>query len=89
MRVRSSSGFNRVIGDAWSAADGIGDRPDGDAAQIAQACLEMVPPRTIVRQFRSTDAGPPPVSTGQLGMIMDGSSLCLRTCLCPTRIIIA
>ena len=27
-----------------------------------------------------------PISTGQPGMIMEGSSLCLRTCLCPTTI---
>jgi hypothetical protein len=28
----------------------------------------------------------PPVSTGQSGMTMEGSSLCLRTCSCPTTI---
>ena len=50
MRVRSSSRFNRVICDAWSAGDGIGVRP-GDAAARDRA----VPPRTTVRQFRSID----------------------------------
>lgn len=28
----------------------------------------------------------PPVSTGQPGMTMEGPSLCLGTCLCPTKI---
>ena len=28
----------------------------------------------------------PPISTGQSGMTMEGSSLCLRTCSCPTTI---
>ena len=50
MRVRSSSRFNRVICDAWSAADGIGDRPGGAAARD-----RAVPQRTTVRQFRNID----------------------------------
>jgi len=50
MRVRSSSRFNRVICDAWSAGDGIGDRP-GDVAARDRA----IPPRTTVRQFRNID----------------------------------
>ena len=49
-RVRSSSRFNRVICDAWSAGDGIGDRP-GDAAARDRAA----PPRTTVRQLRNID----------------------------------
>ena len=50
MRVRSSSRFNRVICDAWSAGDGIGDKPDG-----VPTLDRAVPPRTTVRQFRSID----------------------------------
>ena len=40
----------RVICDAWSAGDGISDRP-GDAAARNRA----VPPRTTPRQFRNID----------------------------------
>ncbi len=34
---------------------------------------------------RPEASGLPPISTGQSGMIMEGPSLCLGTCLCPTR----
>ena len=54
MRVRSSSRFNRVICDAWSAGEGIGDTP-GDAITRDRA----VPPRTTVRQFRNIDGEMP------------------------------
>ena len=50
MRVRSSSRFNRVISDAWSAGDGSGNNPGDDAGRDL-----VVPPRTAPRQFRSID----------------------------------
>jgi hypothetical protein len=49
IRVRSSSRFNRVISDAWSAGDGSGET-------IGVVDLELlVPPRTRARQFRNID----------------------------------
>lgn len=53
MRVRSSSRFNRVISDAWSAGDGIGET-------FGVAALDRAfPPRTTVRQFRNIDGEMP------------------------------
>jgi hypothetical protein len=49
MRVRSSSRFNRVISDAWSAGDGSGETIDVVALGLP------VPPRTSARQFRNID----------------------------------
>ena len=58
MRVRSSSRFKRVISDAWSAGDGIGEAVD------AVALDRTVPPRTAARQFRNIDGEMPnPVAT--------------------------
>ena len=54
MRVRSSSRFNRVISDAWSAGDGSGNNPGDDAGRDL-----VVPPRTAARQFRSIDGDIP------------------------------
>lgn len=61
MRVRSSSRFNRVISDAWSAGDGSGETIDVGALD------RPVPSRTSARQFRKArlwlaewcDAQPP------------------------------
>jgi hypothetical protein len=53
MRVRSSSRFKRVISDAWSAGDGIGEMID------VVALDRIVPPRTIARQFRNIDGEMP------------------------------
>lgn len=53
MRVRSSSRFSRVISDAWSAGDGIGET-------LGVAALDRtVPPRTAARQFRNIDGEMP------------------------------
>jgi hypothetical protein len=54
MRVRSSSRFNRVISDAWSAGEGSGGIP-GDGAARDRA----LPPRTTARQFRNIDGEMP------------------------------
>jgi hypothetical protein len=51
MRVRSSSRFNRVISDAWSA---------GDGAMVDAIALERtIPPQTAARQFRNIDGEMP------------------------------
>jgi len=53
MRVRSSSRFNRVISDDWSAGDGSGET-------LGVAALDpAVPPRTAARQFRNIDGEMP------------------------------
>jgi hypothetical protein len=49
MRVRSSSRFNRVISDAWSAGDGSGETIDVVARE------RPVPAGTTARQFRNID----------------------------------
>ena len=53
MRVRSSSRFSRVISDAWSAGDGIGEAPGVAALDRA------VPPCAAARQFRSIEGEMP------------------------------
>ena len=54
---------------------------------VEKALAEGVPVIAYERQIEHP--GLPPISTGQSGMIMEGSSLCSRTCLCPTKPITA
>jgi hypothetical protein len=54
MRVRSSSRFNRVISDAWSAGNGSGANPGDETARD-----RVLPPRTTARQFRNIDGEMP------------------------------
>ena len=54
MRVQSSSRFNRVISDAWSAGNGSGAKPGDETARD-----RMFPPRATARQFRNIDGEMP------------------------------
>ena len=58
MRVRSSSRFNRVISDAWSAGDGSGDKLAGDAARnvgLRYRRVHVLPPIGKQKRYPALD----------------------------------